>query len=445
MSILKKNKNVKEEKIDKKPFFKVKSNSGEGKVNQKKTVSLFKKGKEEKKSLGTKKILGGKSDFFYKTKHRKGLMKNSEMVISIDFDTNKMKFVYGKIQNRKIYIENMFLIELQKDWYSNGFVNIPAQELDSIVEVLRKNGINTKNAICTAKSSNILKREIVIPNINQADIDSLLKYEMGQYLPIESSDAVIEYIEIEKFIDEEVEKLKLLVAVIPENIVKSMLNFVNGLKLLPYAMDESTNSIEKLINFNEGFINEDYVLDESIAIIEINDENSNFIVFKNGKYKFNTVLEFGYKDLRSLVADGLDISGHDLEKKTNVFFEDMIEKAYNKDEEYLKDNGIKGVDSFDKINNYFIKLFFNKMEAFVGEVSRSIKYYSMQDESNEINHIYIYGGGLFEINMSKFLEKKLNKPTRRIDFIDSVVLNEKDKDKVSSFLNAIGAVIRLEV
>ena len=54
----------------------------------------------------------------------------------------------------------------------------------AITDALDSNNIKNDNVIFTTNSTSVINRTIIIPKVNEDEIESVIKYEVQQYLPI---------------------------------------------------------------------------------------------------------------------------------------------------------------------------------------------------------------------------------------------------------------------
>lgn len=406
------------------------------KEKKQKKSKRAKEPKAQKTSLKKKEKKSWKDSLF---KGKKASKASSEALVSLDFGSREIKGVYGRVQGDKIKVNKCFSTAVKEDWYQNGLIADVKQAQIVLREMFDANKLPSKNIVCTIDSTNIVKREIVIPKVSKEDIDSLLYYEMGQYLPIDPGEYVIQYLEIEDFVENEIEKLRLLVTVVPKSVVEGMLNFLKGMKLIPYALDVHSNSLKKLIEFNGGHINDEYVADKTIVLLDIGNKHTDIIVFKEGRFQFNNILEFGYADFKHIIFNGLALTGEELHKKTSQLVKEMLNQSYT-------DEGIEaehGGDIYENITQYLIRSLYSKTEMFIGEIDRSLKYYTTQNAENHIDKIYLYGGSSLECDLSPLMQEKLEVPVAHMKFMSAVDWTNVQDKEISQYWNALGALIRL--
>lgn len=356
---------------------------------------------------------------------------SSETLISLDFGTKEIKGVYGKVQGKKLRISGFFAEPVNPEWYKNGIIRNEQAGLDALQRLISSKEISTKNIVCTVEGTNIVKREIVVPKLSKNDMDSLLQYEMGQYLPINPSEYIMQYIEREHFIEDNVEKLRLLVIVIPKAAVEGILGMIHKAKLNPYALDVHFNSMRKLIDFNEGKINDESVRDKTVALIDIGSNNTDIIVLKEGKFQFNVLLEIGYSYFEEVVGSETGLSGTELKTRTNELLKRLPEQSET----------IAGSEKDE--DGYLLHILLNKMESYISEIDRSLKYYTTQSNSNRVHNIYLYGGGTTEHGLSALIERQLEIKTDYLKFMDCIETGTGTEKYIAKFWNAIGALIRL--
>lgn len=362
-----------------------------------------------------------------------------EALVSLDFGSREIKGVYGRVQGDKIKVNKCFSTAVKENWYQNGSIKNVKEAQILLREMFDINKLSSKNIICTIESTDIVKREIVIPKVSKEDIDSLLYYEMGQYLPVDPGECVIQYLEIEDFVENEIEKLRLLVTVMPKSIVEGMLNFLKEMKLVPYALDVHSNSLSKLIEFNGGHINDEDVSNKTIVLLDIGNKHTDIVVFKEGRFQFSNILEFGYADFKHIISNGLALTGEELHRKTSQLVKEMLNQSYT-------DEGIEvehGGDIYENITQYLIRSLYSKTETFIGEVDRRLKYYTTQNMGNHIDKIYLYGGSSLECDLSPFMQEKLGVPVTHMKFMGAVDWTDVQDKDISRYWNALGALIRL--
>lgn len=264
-------------------------------------------GESKDKIAESKIIKKGKVSFKERIgRGQRGTKTKNEMVLSLDFGSGVINGVFGKVEGRKIIVKNIFKGETEKGWYQDGRIDNPEVGKLNITDILKKNKIKNTNTktICTIDSMDIIKREIVIPSVDEKDILSLVSYEIEQYLPIDINSYVIQYSVLDEFIENNAKKLQLLVVAMPKSMAEGLFHLVHGCQMTPYALDVHFNSLEKLIKMEissgeDGKQN----WEKNIALIDFGIQKTNVMLFSNGKYVFNSIIDYGGSVLHDIVKN----------------------------------------------------------------------------------------------------------------------------------------------
>ena len=256
----------------------------------------------------------------------------------------------------------------------------------------------------------------------EEELDTVVRYEIQQYLPINLNDYVIQYIFLEEVSEDDEIKLKINVTAFPERMALSYYNVINSLSLNPYILDVNYNSINKLANLGEFTLNEQYIIEGTVAFVDMGATSINVSIFKNGKVDFTRIIRIG--------GDNID---HALSESMNMSI---------KSTELIK---MKEVDLLDNDKgNLKTKTIQRVMDEALEELERIIQFYKNKSNSS-IDKLYVFGGLSSIKNIDIYLGEKLNIKASKIEEIKNVNLGNNDlftKD-LSVYLNAIGAIIRV--
>lgn len=344
-------------------------------------------------------------------------------IISVDFGSSEMKVVQGKYSKKNIMISKSFSLSLPKDIYMDGEI----QDMDQLSYLFRnalsENKMVGKEAYGVINSTKVIMREITMPKVENSQIESVLKYQLEEYLPVNPEEYVVKFINLGLVLDDGIEKLNILLVGVPRIIVESHFNLFRNVGLKPAALDHSGNAISKLIHFGES-INNSFDSRDTIASIDMGYESTVLTITEQGVMKVSRSTDVGVKDMIIGLGDLLGLSE-----------EEIIDNL----------NDIDDVnDEFDiNINSTEYKLVEGIKSNLINILDRTemiFRYYKTRDVGNEINLILLLGG-MSKINgIEKLCENYLNTPCVKLISLDKV----KFGDNLSNYSNAIGALIRLD-
>ena len=387
-----------------------------GSMDIKDIGKLFKKNKDTNNE-NTTVSYGGNSS----SKKPKKLEK-ARLVLSIDMGSNSIKAVEGKLQKGVINVTKLAEVLLPEGAIADGKILNFELVVNALERLIKENSIKARDVIITTNSSSIINRDILIPSVQEEEMDTVVRYEIQQYLPINLDDYIVQFVVLDEIVDDEGVKLKVNVTAFPERVALSYYNLINALDLDPYALDVSYNAINKLANLGEYTQKDGGLIGGPVAFVDMGAASINVSIFKNNKLDFTRMIKMGGDNILYALSERLNMS---IKSTEFIKFKDI--DLLSEDEENTKNKVVQGV-----------------VNELLEELERIIQFYNNR-ASSKIDKIYIYGGISNLRNINLFLEEKLNTRIQRIEDIKNVNLGNNvlmNRD-LSLYLNAIGAIIRL--
>lgn len=354
---------------------------------------------------------------------KKGRLKEkSRPVLSIDLGTNFIKVAEGKYQKDKLSLNKVVQIPTPEGCIADGKIINAQAIIDVLSFLIKENSIRAKDVIFTTNSSSIINRDILIPVVQEEEMETVIRYEIQQYLPINLDDYIIQFIVLDEIVDDTGAKLKINVTSFPERMANTYYNVVNALELNPYALDVTYNSINKLANYSQYTSNNGQIIGGTVAFVDMGATSINVAIFKNGKLDFTRMIKSGGDNIDYALSQSLNMSI----KST--------ESLKIKDGDLLR-------NSEEDILNLTIR---KSVDDILEELERILQFYSNKSNTT-IDKIYIYGGTSNLKNIEQYIKNKLNIAVDNIEDIPNIDFTSKDviNENLGQYLNAISAIIRL--
>lgn len=245
---------------------------------------------------------------------------------------------------------------------------------DLLKNLIKENGIKAKNACIVLPDSLVYIDRIKMPYMNTKQLEVNLPYEFKDVVGKNKDDYYYDYAYVDTIYDSENKpvELELVISCIKKNIIEKYLDMFKkaGMRLVK-AMPRQVAISNMLINNN--------ILD-NIALVDIGYNFTRIDFFKDGLYDVTRILENGIKDMNKMASDTFYCDSHISLR-------------------YLKDN------KDDILNS---ELFNNFYDDLTLKINRAINYYSYSNQSNTLNNIYLYGGGIHFDELHNTLKKDLN-------------------------------------
>jgi len=381
---------------------------------------------EKLKKLDIKKLL--KSDISSLRKQEKGsidLKPKKHLVgkkfVSLDIGSQNTKVVVGKCSKDKIIIEKAFMFRPSVSFISE--TNTPNLTVfpKEIEIYLSNNKIKLKDANCTSNSTTVINREVLVPQGNETELETMVKFELQHYLPINMEDYIVQFNILEKVNIEGVEKLRILAVIYPRKLAENYMELLKIAKLRPYALDVNYNTIKKLIQHKDIIHEKECDAEGTIAVIDMGAESLEVNIYTGNKLEFTRIIKSGGNQIDLHIEKTCQISGSEAEFRK-----------------------IKECDFQNQEENFITKIVRENVEEWLEELVRILQFFKNKKVDNKIEKIFIHGGCARIKGLEEFMENRLSIPVKKIDKLNNVELEDSIKSEdIVHYLNAIGAIIRI--
>lgn len=342
-----------------------------------------------------------------------------QRVIALDIGAYNIKVVEGKENKKGVIIDKYFTIRTPTGVLEDGSI-VDKDLLHYIIsEELKKKKVKTKNVYLTVNSSKILTREITIPKVDEDDIESFLKFQIEEYIPVSMDKYIIQHKVLETFYEDNIEKMNLLIIAIPKDMVEDYFDLLKSLNLNPLVMDYQPNSIAKLIQYS-SLINNTYPTEDiTFANIDIGYDSTKISIIKNGNILVSRIIEVG---------------GSYIDQSILNFNETSFEEI---EDEKLKIEDINRADK-DSNRHTVTDIIRTSMILLSEKIEMIFRFYLSRRPDNNINIILITGGASNINGLDNMFSNIFNIPAISIKTLDNVDF----KGNFSDYANSIGTIIR---
>lgn len=343
--------------------------------------------------------------------------------LSIDFGSREIKVIEGKYTKGNIQILKADSVEIAPGIYENGKILNKAELIKQIKHIINKNKIKTTAVHAVISSTDILTREIIIPGVSENEIESVVKYQIADNLPIDVDEYVVQYLNQGSIFVDGVERIKILLLAIPEDMVLSHMDLLASSGLRPEILDYQGNAITKLLHFNNN-INQSYdVPDLTIASIDMGYNSSKITITRNGKIEVARAIDFGIESLNNMVLALFEYPPSQIDKQLRNI------KSLE-----IKDNEFSDQARFSNAVRSTIVDFCEKVDAV-------FRHYNTRETGNAIDCILLQGGGSNINEIDKVFSAHFNINASQLSTLDRI----KWEGDIYKYANAIGGLIRMDV
>ncbi|NRT91529.1 pilus assembly protein PilM [Clostridium beijerinckii] len=383
--------------------------------------------KEDKKSIDIKALMNTDLGIL-KVKLSKGLKKANKIstpekkrkVVAFDIGSSMIKIVEGMYYKEELIIDKYITMKTPKGAVVDGEIKRSEELFNKLGQVLKENGIKAKYGICTTNSTLIINREILIPRVEDEEMDTVVRYEIQQYLPINLEDYILQVQILSEEEINESRKINVRVIAYPDKIARGYYDLLIKLDLKPYALDVNYNAINKFINCVDKNNEYEYNPEDSVAFIDMGASFIDVNIYKNGNLDFTRMIKAGGNDIDEL----------------------LIEQNLIKPEEVegFKIRNIDLEEPFEPINIHVREI----TDDWIEKIEKIIQFYKNKNMGEEVSSIVIFGGSSKLKGMDNYMTEKLGIKTIRRKGLSKIAFKSSDDGKrIDDFINVIGSVIRL--
>ena len=341
-------------------------------------------------------------------------------VIAFDIGSSMTKIVEGTYYKENLTIDKYIKLPTPKEAIVDGEIKKLDELALKIGEILKEYKIKATDGICTNNSTLIINREFTIPKVEEDEIETVVRYEIQQYLPINLDDYILQVKVLnEEYTDTEI-RLKVRAISYPDKIAKGYYNFLSKLDLKPYVLDVNHNSVKKFIKYTDVDNRYENNYGDSIAFIDMGASFIDVNIYRYGNLDFTRMIKAGGNDINEFFYE------------TNSMEFEEVEK--------LKMERIDLLNKEDSINILARQV----VDEWIEKIEKIIQFYKNKSMQNNVDKIFIFGGCSKLKGFEKYMSEKIGINTRRIKGISKMTFNSTDDgEPVDEFINAIGSIIRL--
>lgn len=338
----------------------------------------------------------------------------SKNVLAIDIGVSKTKLIIGKYNNKVIKVVKHYIIDTPTNCYQNGTILNKKVLAMSVLDAIKDYKKKLRGVIFSISSMEVITRDITLPKIKSKDMESMIRLEIQQYLPISLEDYVMQFKVLEEKKIDNINKYRIKVAVLPVEIAKGFYELAGEIGLKPIALDLHENAVSKLLCTNVLINKEDDIKDKTVAVIDLGNTYINVCILDKGIDSFNRIIPKGSQELSLRLARSCDI------------FDDQLSE-----EDVWGEVASSGMAR---------EVLDDTTSRWAEEISRLFRYYTSRSDVDKIQEVYVYGGIGDMGSIRESLSGHLNIPVNDVNSLSNVQSEEKIIYK--DFLNVLGAVIR---
>ena len=337
-------------------------------------------------------------------------MASNNKVLTIDITNESITIVEVTPSNKKqSTIHNAIIFETPEDAYEDGVIRDKERIAEAIKSQLSANGITNKNAIFVLTSTKIVNREVLVPFVKENKIKGIINANSSEYFPVNMDEYIIQYTVLEKVEDQGQEKIKLMVAAVPSEVVESYYGLAKALGLKVAFVDYAGNSTYQIMKQQIG--------PEVSLVIQVENDGTVINIFKDNVLQLQRNVPYGKSMLVNAVME-----------KYGLKYEAATTKLQNETLLHSRFDGDEVTES---------------LRYMASNINRVIDYYVSRNRLS-IQKAYLIGHSTSIKGFATLLSNELNMPIEKVERLKNIALDKKayvEEATLTSYVTNLGAVI----
>ncbi len=283
---------------------------------------------------------------------------------------------------------------------------------DIIKETLKKARVSCRKAIATLGGESAFIYIIKLPQLPKKDLPEAVKWEARKYLSVPLEEVKLDWRIIEKPIENEKEKIKILVAAAPKNLVHKYTQILSLARIELVSLEPEASALARAYRGQES----------TVLILDIGVNNAQIVIADQEIVRATFNVKIGGNALTSAISTSLKV-----DRKTA--------------EEFKRDFGMEE----NKFEGQIYQALAPLVNTILKEVKNCLDDYKKQ-KAEDVKKIILSGGSANLPELSTYLAKNFNlevevgNPWIQTNF--SPQLSEKIENLGPSFATCIGAGLK---
>jgi len=317
----------------------------------------------------------------------------------------------GKVlkNGKNIVIHKALTIPTPEGCYSDGvLVNI--EVLAKAMKIaMDEHRFNSNNVAFSISTTRLATKEVLIPNVKLNKIAQIVEANATEYFPVNLDEYIIQHTYLEKVEDQGQEKIKILVAAAPTEVVESYYALAKALGLKVAFVDYAGNSTYQIMRQQVG--------EEVSLVIQVENDGTVVNIFSHNVLQLQRTVPYGKSLLVNAVME-----------KYGLKYDQAVAKLQDETVLHSRFDGDEVTES---------------LRYLVGNVNRIIDYYVSRSHTS-IEKSYLIGHATTIKGMSTLLSNEMNMPLIRVDTLKNIVSDKRtyvEEAMLTSYVTNFGAIV----
>jgi len=312
-------------------------------------------------------------------------------VLGLDIGSSSVKAVEISTSSKGMELVKLGIAPIPPDAIVQGdFLNMGAI-VDAIKEAVSASGSTLKNVATAVSGHSVIVKRISTSKMSREELEESLAWEAEQYIPFDVSEVNLDF-QILSYSGSagEEDTMEVLLVAVKKDLIDNYTHVISEAGFIPSIVEVAGFSVE---NAYEASYDPD--LDEAIALVNVGAQVVNINVIANGFPSFT-------RD----IATGGNQYTEEIQKALSIGYEEA---------ERMKKGDASGGVSQEVIPQEVEQAMRGVTEVLVGEIMRSLDFFSATAEESQIKRIVLAGGSANVVGFQAAFQERTDMPVEIMD------------------------------
>jgi type IV pilus assembly protein PilM len=289
-------------------------------------------------------------------------------VVGLDIGSSSVKAVEiaMKSKDKGFELRSLGIAPMPAEAIVQGaFLNSSAI-VDSIQEAIQSGRIKGKEVAAAVAGHSVIVKKVSLPSMTREELEDQIQWEAEQYIPFDVNEVNLDFQILET--SEGEGQMDVLLVAAKKDLIDDYMQVISEAGLTPVAVDVAAFAVENCFDIN-------YELDPEgvMALVNIGAQVVNINVVQDGVPAFTRDITTGGNQYTEEVQKALSISFDEAER--------------------LKMGGSASEQSQEVVPQEVEQAIRSVTDTVVGEISRSLDFFTATAAESRISKVYLCGGG----------------------------------------------------
>ena len=313
-------------------------------------------------------------------------------ILGLDIGNSNIKLLECKLKGNRYFVEKSKIIMTPDETISDGVIWDTNKIYQLLDKEFKERKYKSKDLAIVIESNEIITRNIRMDKMPAKDMKAILELQYHEYLLVDISQYQVTHKVVGEITTPDGIEQEILIVAAPNKLLDPLIEIADKLRMKLKSINISSDSVANLFHEDSFLLD---MQEESAMVIDIGGASTIVTVISEGVGVLNKNIRFGLRELDQLIY--------------NQYGSKQIGDIERFKEKY---GGIYEEDPYGEGYSQFISSSIKPMieHKLAPDIRRLLQFHFSRGKHDQIERIYITGGGARLKNIDKYMSEILGIP-----------------------------------